>query len=225
MLIIDSKKTSRGKTARTAAVNGFSLFGKKHFFALDDDMELDLDGTLEFLEANKGKKIFVFGFTYVIYQHLLKKLEGIEANIDLSNAFFLHGGGWKKLEKLKVSDNDFKALIQEHTKCINVHNYYGMIEQTGSIYFECEKGSLHVPTNGAVLIRNFNTLKVNGYGQEGLIQVFSSIQKSYPGHSLLTDDIGVVYPAENCSCGRTSDILKIHGRLKLAEVRGCSDAV
>lgn len=225
MLIIDSKKTSRGKTARTAAVNGFSLFGKKHFFALDGNMEFDLEGTLEFLKVNEGNKIFVFGFTFVIYQHFLKKLESLCVDIDLSNAFILHGGGWKKLESLNVSDNDFKTLIKERTNCLNVHNYYGMIEQTGSIYFECENGNLHVPTNGAVLIRNFNTLKVNGYDQEGLIQVFSSIQKSYPGHSLLTDDIGTLYPAEDCTCGRTSDILKIHGRLKLAEIRGCSDAV
>ena len=122
-------------------------------------------------------------------------------------------------------NKEFKELVFDTTGCKDVHNYYGMIEQTGSIYFECDHGSLHAPSNGDVLIRDANTFKVNEYGVEGLIQVFSTIQESYPGHSLLTEDIGVLYPGSNCNCGREEDILVINGRLKSAEIRGCSDAV
>lgn len=225
MLIIDSESTAKGQTARTAAVNGFSLYGKKRCFALDEKMELKVDEITMFLDMHRGAKIFVFGFTFIIYQLFIKKLQALNLRFDLSNAFILHGGGWKKLANLNVSDDDFKSMIKSTTDCDNIHNYYGMIEQTGSIFFECEYGHLHAPHNGGALTRNFNTLEVNNYGEKGLIQVFSSIQKSYPGHSLLTEDVGVVSPGSDCPCGREGDIVKIFGRLEQAEIRGCSDAV
>jgi phenylacetate-coenzyme A ligase PaaK-like adenylate-forming protein len=225
MLIIDSESTSKGRTARTAAVNGFSLYGKKRCFALNEKMELKIKEVAEFLEQHKNDKIFIFGFTFILYQFFIKKLQESGITFDFSNAFVLHGGGWKRLANLNISDSDFKSMIKSSLGCEHVHNYYGMIEQTGSIYFECEYGNLHAPHNGRVLIRNFDSLKVNNYGEKGLIQVFSSIQKSYPGHSLLTEDVGTVYPASSCQCARKGDIIKIHGRLEQAEIRGCSDAV
>jgi phenylacetate-coenzyme A ligase PaaK-like adenylate-forming protein len=225
MLIIDSESTAKGRTARTAAVNGFSLYGKKRCFALDDNMILKVDEVREFLEKHKDTKIFIFGFTFILYQFFIKHLQETDVKFDLSNAFILHGGGWKKLINLNISDVDFKSMIKSTIGCEYVHNYYGMIEQTGSIYFECEQGHLHAPHNGAVLIRNFDTFDTNSYGQQGLIQVFSTIQKSYPGHSLLTEDVGVTYPSSKCSCGSDGDIIEIHGRLAQAEIRGCSDAV
>jgi len=225
MLIIDSELTVRDNTARTAAINGFSLHGKKRCFALDDKMTLKIEEISEFLKKHKDTKIFIFGFTYILYQFFIKKIQESDIKFDFSNAFILHGGGWKKLINLNISYTDFKSIIKSTIGCEYVYNYYGMMEQTGSIYFECERGNLHAPNNGTVLIRNFDTLKVNDYGEEGIIQVFSTIQKSYPGHSLLTDDVGVVYPASTCQCGKEGDILKIYSRLEQAEIRGCSDAV
>lgn len=225
MLIIDSESTSKGQTARTAAINGFSLYGKKRCFALDEAMKLKVEEVQAFLKKHEGDKIFIFGFTSIIYQFLIKELEQLAIELDLSNAFILHGGGWKKLSNLNICDETFKSMLKSTTSCSQVHNYYGMIEQTGSIYFECEYGHLHAPHNGHVLIRNFETLLVNNYGEQGVIQVFSSIQKSYPGHSLLTDDVGISYPASDCPCGRKGDIIQIQGRLAQTEIRGCSDAV
>ncbi|MFT6193222.1 MAG: hypothetical protein ACJASU_000116 [Cognaticolwellia sp.] len=225
MLIIDSENTARGRTARTAAVNGFSLYGKKRCFALDSNMELKLQEVQDFIKKHEGQKIFIFGFTFMLYQYLIQPLKKSGIKLDLSNSFILHGGGWKKLVNLNISDNNFKSMLKEYTGCGAVHNYYGMIEQTGSISFECENGHIHAPSNGDVLIRNFQTFDVNKYGEEGIIQVCSTIQESYPGHSLLTEDVGILYPASQCTCGRKGDILVIKGRLQSAEIRGCSDAV
>ena len=225
MLIIDSENTARGFTARTAAVNGFSLFSKKRCFALDDGMHLRVKEVTEFLEKHKNETIFVFGFTFVLYQYFFQVIKNQRLQFDLSSAFVLHGGGWKKLEAIAISDTHFKTLIAETTGCQSVHNYYGMIEQTGSVYFECEHGNLHAPHNGTVLARSPDTLEVLEYDTPGLLQVFSTVQKSYPGHSLLTEDIGMVQKGSTCACGRNGDIVKIHGRLKMAEIRGCSDAV
>ena len=106
-----------------------------------------------------------------------------------------------------------------------VVNYYGLVEQTGSLYFECEHGFFHPSIFSEVIIRCPKTLSEVPNGTEGVIQVLSCIPRSYPGHSLLTDDLGVVHGEDNCKCGRKGKYFSINGRLKAAEVRGCSDAV
>lgn len=227
MLVIDAGSTvadRRKFSARTAAINGFSLFSKGREFALDDDLGLDIDRITAFLEQNRNTRIFVFGFTSLIWQNLVQPLQRKNVKIDLSNAFILHGGGWKKLEDQKVSSAVFRDTIREWTGCTAVHNYYGMVEQTGTIFMECEQGHLHAASESDVLIRDTVTMEVLDHGQEGLIQVFSAIQKSYPGHAVLTEDVGYTLDGANCTCGNKRTIVRINGRLKKAEIRGCSDA-
>ena len=60
-------------------------------------------------------------------------------------------------------------------------------------------------------------------GETGIIQVVSTIPESYPGHSLLTEDEGCILGEDDCPCGRKGKYFKINGRLKNAEIRGCSD--
>jgi len=98
-----------------------------------------------------------------------------------------------------------------------------MVEQTGSIFVECEYGFLHSSSFSDVIVRNHKTHSPENNGTEGLIQLLSIIPKSYPGHSLLTEDIGTIYGVDNCECGRMGKYFKVHGRMKSAEVRGCSD--
>ena len=73
------------------------------------------------------------------------------------------------------------------------------------------------------IIRNHKTYKPEKNGAEGLIQLLSLIPKSYPGHSILTEDLGTIYGVDNCRCGRKGKYFKVHGRIKSAEIRGCSD--
>ena len=54
---------------------------------------------------------------------------------NLKDYILIHGGGWKKLESEKISNNMFKEKIRQMTGCEQVHNYYGMVEQTGSILY------------------------------------------------------------------------------------------
>ena len=227
MIVIDSMSSVRDRakfSARTAAINGFSIFGRKRIFALDDDNNLDIEGIKNFIQENQGQTFFIFGFTFMIWEHFIKKLKDIQEEIDLPDSFVLHGGGWKKLENEKVSNEIFKESISETTGCRNVRNYYGMVEQTGTIFMECPNGHLHASDGSDVLVRDFDTLEPLPHGEEGVIQIFSSIQKSYPGHSILTEDVGTTYAGKDCSCGNTNNIVSIAGRLKSAEIRGCSDA-
>lgn len=227
MLVIDSEKTVTDPSrfsARTAAINGFGLFSRGREFALDDNLDIDIGRVEAFLDRHRESRIFVFGFTFVVWQHLVEALRRSGARIDLSNAFLLHGGGWKKLAELDISTERFKAGIAEWTGCTDVRNYYGMVEQTGTIFMECPHGNLHAAAGSDALVRDTATFAPLPHGEQGLIQVFSTIQRSYPGHSLLTEDVGMTFDGASCPCGHAGTIVRVFGRLKKAEVRGCSDA-
>ena len=60
-------------------------------------------------------------------------------------------------------------------------------------------------------------------GEKGIVQVVSTIPESYPGHSILTEDEGMILGIDDCDCGRKGKYFKINGRIKNAEIRGCSD--
>jgi len=88
---------------------------------------------------------------------------------------------------------------------------------------ECEFGHLHAPVFSDIIIRRAQDFSVADVGEKGIVQVVSILPKSYPGHSLLTEDEGILLGEDNCPCGRYGKYFKIIGRLKNAEIRGCSD--
>lgn len=229
MIIIDCPSVVGNRamfSARGAGILGFSIFGAKKIYALDDDMKLDIEAVKGFLEKYKGQKILLFGFTFMIWQHFYKELirlkeEGI--SFDLSNGILIHGGGWKKLISEAVSRDEFHKRMEEVCGLHDIHDYYGMVEQTGCIYMECECGHLHASVFSDVIIRRPIDLSEADAGETGIIQVVSVIPESYPGHSLLTEDEGAVLGIDDCPCGRKGKYFKINGRLKNAEIRGCSD--
>ena len=48
---------------------------------------------------------------------------------------------------------------------------------------------------------------------------------SYPGHSILTEDLGTIYGEDDCKCGKNGKYFKVHGRQLNSEPRGCSDVI
>ncbi len=226
MLIIDSPSVIKNRamfSARGAGILGFSIFGTDRTYALNDDMQIDFPAIEAFLERHKGQKILLFGFTFMIWQHFYKALLNVDIKLDLSKGILIHGGGWKKLISEAVSPDEFKQRLTDVCGLSNVHDYYGMVEQTGCIYMQCEHGHLHASNFSDVIIRNPYDFSVCPKGEKGIIQVVSVLPKSYPGHSLLTEDEGVILGEDDCPCGRQGKYFKIFGRLKNAEIRGCSD--
>lgn len=229
MIIIDCPSVVKNRamfSARGAGILGFSIFGSKKIYALDDDMKMDVEGVKAFLEDHKGEKILLFGFTFMIWQHFYKELvrlkeEGV--TFDLSNGILIHGGGWKKLISEAVSHDEFHQRMKDVCGLKDIHDYYGMVEQTGCIYMECECGHLHASNFSDVIIRRPLDFSEASIGETGIIQVVSTIPESYPGHSLLTEDEGAILGEDDCPCGRKGKYFKINGRLKNAEIRGCSD--
>lgn len=229
MLIIDSPSVLKNRamfSARGAGILGFSIFGRDKRYALDDHMRFDAEGTAAFLEKHKGERIFLFGFTFMVWQHFYKELLRLRQNgisLDLSNGILIHGGGWKKLASEAVSPEEFHGRLKEVCGLDEIHDYYGMAEQTGCIYMQCECGRLHASIFSDVIIRRPEDFSVCGIGEKGIIQVVSAIPESYPGHSLLTEDEGVLLGEDDCPCGRKGKYFSVIGRLKNAEIRGCGD--
>ncbi len=226
MLVIDTKSVTKDRnlfSARGAGILGFSMLGYDVTYALDEQMNLDMGTVLAFLEKHSDTPILLFGFTFMIWKHFvmpLKKMRGL--NID--NGIMIHGGGWKNLVAQAVDNNAaYKQAIKDVCGVKKVYNYYGMVEQTGSIFMECEYGHLHASIFSDILIRDHQNFESVGVGKQGLIQLISLLPKSYPGHSILSEDLGELLGEDNCPCGRMGKYFKIHGRIKNAEIRGCSD--
>jgi phenylacetate-coenzyme A ligase PaaK-like adenylate-forming protein len=228
MIILDTSSVIKDRnmfSARGAGILGFSMFGSKRIYALDDNMKLNIPLLTDFLDEHKGEPIFMFGFTFMIWQHFYKQLKETNFHPDLSKAVLIHGGGWKKLISGSVSPAQFRQSLNDvcGIPVSNIHDYYGMVEQTGSIYMECECGHLHAPIFSDVLIRRPLDFSLADTGEKGIIEVVSILPGSYPGHILLTEDEGAILGEDDCPCGRKGKYFKIEGRLKNAEIRGCSD--
>lgn len=228
MLILDSDDLLKDRSrlgARAAGVIGFSIFGRNTCYALDPLLKLKIQEIIEFCSKNRETGIFLFGFTFVIWKYFYLFLESEDLYLDFgTKSRMLHGGGWKKLADESVTNEKFKSNIFDKTKISSIYNYYGMIEQTGSIYMECEFGYFHTSNYSDIIIRDPISYKPLRYGELGLIQVISLLPRSYPGHSLLTEDIGVCLGEDDCACGRLGKYFHVHGRLESSEIRGCSDA-
>ncbi len=227
MLVIDHPgviKNRQSFSARGAGILGLSNFGRDHTYALkDEDMTPDLDAIRAFIDRHRGQRVFLFGFTFMVWKYLAQALRGMDDPPRFDDAVLIHSGGWKKLQDEAVDNDEFKKVLRETLNIGSVHNFYGMVEQVGSIFMECEHGRLHAPVFADVLVRDAQTWQVLPPGQRGLIQVLSVLPRSYPGHSLLTEDVGEITGHDDCPCGRLGRTVKVHGRIARAEVRGCSD--
>lgn len=227
MIIVDSDSVFKDKlaySARGAGIQGMSVFGKNHFYLLDRQMQPKTDEFRQFLQTHGSRNLLIFGFTFMVWQYLLNG--DWPFPVDLSQATLIHSGGWKKLESQKVSPETFKQMFLSKFGLKRNYNFYGMVEQVGTIYLECEQGYFHAPNFSEVVFRNvYDFRPMDEPGSEGLIQVISPLPHSYPGHSLLTEDLGRLYGEDDCACGRKGKYFKILGRISQAELRGCSDVL
>lgn len=223
LMIVDTKSVIKDRnlfSARGAGILGFSMLGYDVTYALDDNMQLNFDVVEEF--CGKNKNILIFGFTYMIWEYFYKKLFDSGKYFAVDNGILIHGGGWKRLSAQAVNNDMFKRSLESVCGITRVHNYYGMVEQTGSIFMECEAGYLHSSIFSDVIMRraDFSVCDIN---EKGLVELVSLLPVSYPGHLLLSEDLGEIIGEDDCSCGRLGKYFRIYGRMKHAEIRGCSD--
>jgi phenylacetate-coenzyme A ligase PaaK-like adenylate-forming protein len=226
MLIIDSPGVLKDKSlfsARGAGIQGLAFFGREHTYALDENMQPNWLAIDAFAKKYASQPILIFGFTFMVWLHFIQALIKLNKTLPFEQGILLHSGGWKKLEEHKVDNSAFKHTIAETIGVKQIYNFYGMAEQVGSVFVECEQGHLHAPLLADVIVRDPYSLTPCKVGEQGLLQVLSVLPTSYPGHSLLTEDLGELLGIDDCLCGRKGKYFKVLGRLPKAEVRGCSD--
>lgn len=224
MLLADTSAVIRDPalmSARGAGVLGFMRFGRAHTFILDEQMKPDVDRIRNFLREYGGGDFLIFGFTFMVWQYLyeIARSDGF----DLSKGILLHSGGWKKLQDMAVDNQTFRQRLRDATGLHRIYNFYGMVEQLGSIFLEGEDRLLHAPDFADVIVRDPVTWRPAPVGQQGVIQVVSLLPHSYPGHSLLTEDIGVIEADGAASDRRHGKGFRVIGRVPRTELRGCSD--
>lgn len=226
LLLLDTEMIKKDRSmysARGAGIIGFSIFGRNSTYALDAEMNIDVDKVAAFFEEHKNEPILMFGYTYMIWQFIVRALEEKNISFNAENAVLFHIGGWKKLKDQAVDALEFNRRVQGRLGNVKVYNYYGMAEQLGSVFVECEHGHMHCSNYSDVIIRRSKDFSEAGIGEKGLMELLSVLPVSYPGHVLLTEDEGEILGIDDCPCGRKGKYFKIHGRIKSAELRGCSD--
>lgn len=225
MLVIDSSDVMKNRemlSARGAGILGFAIMGKGLTYALDENMELNMPVIEAFLKMHCHERILLFGMTYIVWLHFCQALRQRNIKLDMEG-IMIHGGGWKNLNDQNISQEQFKAAVFEMTGIKKVFDYYGMAEQTGSIFMECEYGHLHASVFSDVKILDPKSMKSVEHGR-GLIESDSLIPTSYPGHRLLNEDEGELLGIDGCPCGRLGKYFKVYGRIQGAELRGCSNS-
>ena len=221
---VDLELSSRG-----SAIRGMLGFSKDFFFLLNDDLEPDLQKITDALNIIDKKKTCIFGFTWLIYKILTKnKNEEMKKLFQtLDNPFIIHIGGWKKLTDESVDKITFNNMVSRffNTKSENVVDFYGMTEQLGVVYPDCSEGNKHVPIFADVLIRDIHNQQILPHRTPGFIQTLCPTPNSYPGISVLTDDIGEVLGEDDCPCGRKGKYFVFKKRSEVAEPKGCGDTL
>jgi hypothetical protein len=232
-LVVDTLESLRGGNnalgARGAAIQGLNPFASQTVCVLklneQGDLVLDKTKLLEFASAHHGAQVLVYGFTFILWNHLVKPLAADNICLNLSNVRILHSGGWKRLQDQAVEKSAFNEQLARVFGCSPdcVVDFYGMVESVGVIFPDCPEGNKHAPAFGDVIVRNPLTLEPVEAGEHGIVQVCSVLPTSFPGNLLLTEDVARVHAYDGCPCGRRGISFRFAGRVPKAELRGCGN--
>jgi hypothetical protein len=231
-LVVDTPDYMRDPAAlgaRGAAIQGLHPFASQATYCLyldgQGELQLDLKKLLEFAEAHRGGEILVYGFTFILWNHLVKPLLAERITLNLGNVRILHSGGWKKLQDQAVEKPVFNQKLAEVFGCTpeSVVDFYGMVESVGVIFPDCPEGNKHGPAFGDVILRDPLTLDPVAEGEQGIVQVCSVLPTSFPGNLLLTEDMATVIAYDGCACGRRGISFRFAGRVPKSELRGCGN--
>lgn len=228
LLILDSVKSLRRRgalSARIAAAMSLQPLASDVQFLLDDPENpesMKWDALNCALKNNE--ELIVYGFSWILWLAWGAKTfpDGVRTALKKTKISFVHSGGWKKLEAIRLDAVTFNtALLRSSRVGSKVVDFYGLVEQMGIIYPLCEHGSRHVPVWADVIVRDSYTLQPL-HGKMGQLQLLNTISYGAPYHSVLTEDIGRTIPGD-CPCGRTGRRFEFIGRVPKAEVRGCAN--
>lgn len=222
LLILDHSRSllQRGQLgARTAAALSLRPLATELHFLLDspDDPASVKWAAVEAAAAAANGRLLVYGFTWILWrawETLPPSAARALANCTIG---FVHSGGWKKLEALRVDRATFDARLLAHAAPgSGVTDFYGLVEQPGMIYPLDADGLRPVPAWADVIVRDPVTLEPLA-DRPGQLQLLNPLSLGSPCHSVLTEDLGRLVP------GPGVKRFELIGRIPKAEVRGCAN--
>ena len=115
-LVVEVPGATAGKGemgARGAAIQGLQPFASEVNYCLrangGGEPVLERERLLQFAQAHCPCHGLVYGFTYMLWNHLVKPLMAEGACLGLPNVHILHSGGWKRLQHQSVDKQAFNA--------------------------------------------------------------------------------------------------------------------
>ncbi len=169
----DSVAAGDSLTARGAAIRGVGNFASQTVFAMSKDSAGDLapqwDLIENFFAEHRGQPVLLFGFTFVVWTRFVLEAERRGSAFGSSEAVLLHSGGWKKLAAQAVSKDEFnrRTAAVLGTDPRRVLDFYGMVEQVGTVFVDCEAGNKHAPAFAEVILRRPLSLRPVEVGRDG----------------------------------------------------------
>jgi hypothetical protein len=228
LVVLDSPAGLRSGTelsARTAAALSLKTLASDLVFLLTDAADPASARWEVLLRLLAGhQSLVVYGFTYMLWTAWAAAEPPAEIRAALSGKRidFVHSGGWKKLEHLKVGREEFDAtLTRGLDPRSKVVDFYGLVEQVGVVYPLCGEGYRHVPAWADVFVRDPWTLAPLDR-EPGQLQLLNLLAWGAPYHNVLTEDLGLLV-AGDCPCGRQGKRFEFLGRMPKVEVRGCAN--
>lgn len=218
-------------SARTAGITGYLMGANKVVYLLESNPEKKVKFNSKklnfFFSELKKSPCVIIGYTYMIWKYLVKEKLVKKSLKDINKKTkLIHFGGWKKLNQKKVSKKFFNSEILKvlNIPIDSVLDIYGFTEQLGNVYVSEGNSGKRVGSYAHVIIRDINTLEEVEDGKSGFIQCLSPLSLSYPGFSILNDDIGKIVKREN---RKDTEILEfeIQDRVENLEPRGCGDTL
>lgn len=229
-VVLGYKPHRENSTGVTRTMFGLTFFAPplRRFYALRMEKGQyvpDLDGAARAL-AQFARSPFptrIVGFPSYLWFGL-KRMEELGVSLHLRpGSQILLAGGWKQhaaqqVDKSVLYDLARKVLDvgEEH-----IHELFGAVEHP-IFYNTCQHHHFHVPIYARVLIRDVRTLEPLPMGQTGLVNLITPLNRATPVTSVVTDDLGVLQPGEDCGCGINSPYLTILGRVGMPEIQTCA---
>ena len=223
-------KTDISLSARFAGMSGYLLAAKNRYYLLKYDEKGNItfnDDSIKILKLSQDEEVVLIGYTYMIWEHFINNsISKFKLNLN-EKTKLIHFGGWKKLANKQVDKSHFLQQLNVElgiqSNC--VFDIYGFTEQLGTVYpSKGNSGSL-VSTYSDVLVRDTATFEVLDEGEEGFLQFISILPTSYPGFSILNDDLGYIKKRNTSENSLETKEFVVLSRLEKADARGCGDTL
>lgn len=203
-----------------------------------EDLTIDINAFKNFLltHDNLEHHLSIRGSTILLF-NAVNLLKEKMPPVNLGKNVLIHtgGGGWDGKKGTLSAGTTLKRQVFVETIASflgipegNFIDSYSFTENcfpiTGHYSREYKDYLFHVPAMGQVIIRDIKTLKpLYNVGDKGFIQMLNAYGTSaFAGASILVDDIGEIVSFDECpECGESCMTLKIIGRVKGAEAKGC----